>query len=198
MKKRTKTLAARPLSSELVEQMVHESVSTGKSPDHERLQSLISMLVTITKQSHPDTTTVRGSPWARPIPKRLTTCWTCSRETNSNWCWSLEVRFWLTPSLFSPFVTRYHNAGADSLIGANIKDWQSLRHRAALHVFYRYVLLSVFVLRNRQAETNFVAIYQFHRVGHGIPREAPVELAAVLKDFLVHGVVNFKTLVSRL
>jgi pimeloyl-ACP methyl ester carboxylesterase len=58
---------------------------------------------------------------------------------------------------------------ADSLCAANVMDWQSLPN-ARLHVF--------------------------SRVGHGVPTDVPDEFADVVRDFIVHGVVNAATLVG--
>ena len=59
-------------------------------------------------------------------------------------------------------------AGAsDGLLRANLRDFQRLGN-ATLHVF--------------------------SRVGHSVQREVPDELAAVLEDFLAHGVVTAETL----
>lgn len=60
---------------------------------------------------------------------------------------------------------------ADGLCAANVNDWQRLPN-ACLHVF--------------------------SRVGHGVPREVPEELAAAIDDFMVHGVVNARTQQQRL
>ncbi len=58
-------------------------------------------------------------------------------------------------------------AGAvDGLLPSNLADFQRLGN-ATLHVF--------------------------SRVGHGIPYEAPGQLAAVIADFLEHGVITFAT-----
>lgn len=62
-------------------------------------------------------------------------------------------------------------AAADGLLQANLHDFLRLPN-AALHVF--------------------------SRVGHQIPREVPEELAAVLADFMEHGVVTARTLQERL
>jgi len=60
---------------------------------------------------------------------------------------------------------------ADGLCEANVNDWQRLPN-AALHVF--------------------------SRVGHGVPRDVPDEFAAVLADFLEHGVISAKTQQAKL
>lgn len=60
---------------------------------------------------------------------------------------------------------------ADGLLEANLRDFLRLPN-ATLHVF--------------------------SRVGHQIPREVPAEFAAVLADFLEHGVVTARTLQQRL
>lgn len=60
---------------------------------------------------------------------------------------------------------------ADSLLGANLADFQRLGN-ATLHVF--------------------------SRVGHGIPYEVPAALSRVLADFFEHGVVTAETLRERL
>lgn len=60
---------------------------------------------------------------------------------------------------------------ADGLLQANLRDFLRLPN-ATLHVF--------------------------SRVGHQIPREVPDEFAAVLADFLEHGVVTARTLQERL
>jgi 3-oxoadipate enol-lactonase len=60
---------------------------------------------------------------------------------------------------------------ADGLLEANLRDFLRLPN-ATLHVF--------------------------SRVGHQIPREVPAEFAAVLADFLEHGVVTARTLQERL
>ena len=52
---------------------------------------------------------------------------------------------------------------ADGLCAANVQDWMRLPN-ASLHVF--------------------------SCVGHGIPSDVPDELAAVIADFVEHGVVN--------
>ncbi|MBT5775430.1 MAG: alpha/beta hydrolase [Dehalococcoidia bacterium] len=59
---------------------------------------------------------------------------------------------------------------ADGLAAANVNDWQRLPN-ATLHVF--------------------------SRVGHGVPSDVPEEFAAVLGDFLEHGVVNVQTVQQR-
>ena len=53
---------------------------------------------------------------------------------------------------------------ADDLLRTNLADFGRLSRTATLHVF--------------------------SRVGHGLPRECPAELARVINDFLVHGVVR--------
>ena len=53
---------------------------------------------------------------------------------------------------------------ADDILLGNLEDFKALRRTATLHVF--------------------------SRVGHGIPRQAPTELAHVIADFLHHGVVT--------
>ena len=53
---------------------------------------------------------------------------------------------------------------ADDLLRTNLADFGRLSRTATLHVF--------------------------SRVGHGLPRECPTELAYVINDFLVHGVVR--------
>lgn len=60
---------------------------------------------------------------------------------------------------------------ADGLLLANLADFQKLPN-ATLHVF--------------------------SRVGHGVPSDAPDEFAAVVADFMDHGVVVAKTLQDRL
>lgn len=61
-------------------------------------------------------------------------------------------------------------AASDSLLRANLHDFQRLPN-ATLHVF--------------------------SRVGHSVQRELPDELAAVIEDFLEHGVVTAETLARR-
>lgn len=60
---------------------------------------------------------------------------------------------------------------ADGLLLANLADFQKLPN-ATLHVF--------------------------SRVGHGVPSDVPDEFAAVVADFMEHGVVVAKTLMDRL
>ncbi|MEX1103416.1 MAG: alpha/beta hydrolase, partial [Dehalococcoidia bacterium] len=60
---------------------------------------------------------------------------------------------------------------ADGLLEANLKDFQRLPN-ATLHVF--------------------------SRVSHGLPYEIPEEFAAVLLDFLTHGVVTARSLQAKL
>eukprot|EP01104_Vermistella_antarctica_P007795 TRINITY_DN1918_c0_g1_i1.p1 TRINITY_DN1918_c0_g1~~TRINITY_DN1918_c0_g1_i1.p1 ORF type:complete len:322 (-),score=20.83 TRINITY_DN1918_c0_g1_i1:474-1355(-) len=60
-------------------------------------------------------------------------------------------------------------AGAtDSLLSFNLRDFKLLRNVATLHVF--------------------------SRVGHGLPREVPVQLSDVILDFLEHGPVTQRVL----
>lgn len=63
------------------------------------------------------------------------------------------------------------SAAADSLLPTNLADYAALPN-AALHVF--------------------------SRVSHGVPTEVPRELAAVIADFMEHGVVTAQTLMGRL
>jgi pimeloyl-ACP methyl ester carboxylesterase len=63
------------------------------------------------------------------------------------------------------------SGAADSLLQANLKDFQRLPN-ATLHVF--------------------------SRVGHGVPSDVPDEFAEVVADFMMHGVVTAKTLMDRL
>ena len=60
---------------------------------------------------------------------------------------------------------------ADGLLLANLADFQKLPN-ATLHVF--------------------------SRVGHGVPSDVPDEFAAVLRDFMHHGVVSAATLQARI
>lgn len=62
-------------------------------------------------------------------------------------------------------------AAADFLLEANLRDFQRLPN-ASLHVF--------------------------SRVAHGVQGEVPDEFAAVVGDFVTHGVVNAQTLADRL
>ena len=63
-------------------------------------------------------------------------------------------------------------AGAcDNLLGNNLADFKKLPN-AALHVF--------------------------QRVGHGVPREVPAELATAIDDFIVHGVQTWRTIMDKL
>ena len=62
-------------------------------------------------------------------------------------------------------------AAADGLLPANLADYARLPN-AALHVF--------------------------SRVSHGVPGEVPDDLAAVIADFLEHGAVTARTLLTRL
>ena len=55
---------------------------------------------------------------------------------------------------------------ADGLCKANVNDWQNLPN-GTLHVF--------------------------SRVGHGIPRDVPEGISAVIADFMEHSTVNAKT-----
>jgi pimeloyl-ACP methyl ester carboxylesterase len=70
----------------------------------------------------------------------------------------------MLPQLTTP--TLIIAGAADGLCTANVNDWQKLPN-ATLHVF--------------------------SRVGHGVPRDVPDEFAAVLDDFMEHGVVNART-----
>jgi pimeloyl-ACP methyl ester carboxylesterase len=62
------------------------------------------------------------------------------------------------------------SGAADGLLAANLKDFQRLPN-ATLHVF--------------------------SRVGHGVPQDVPDDFAAVLEDFLTHGVVNAETQMAK-
>jgi 3-oxoadipate enol-lactonase len=61
--------------------------------------------------------------------------------------------------------------GADTLLPANLEDYLRLPN-ATLHVF--------------------------HRVGHSVAADVPEQFAALLEDFMTHGVVNAATLQERL
>ncbi|MCY4638967.1 MAG: alpha/beta hydrolase [Chloroflexi bacterium] len=63
------------------------------------------------------------------------------------------------------------SAAADGLLPANLADYGRLPN-ATLHVF--------------------------SRVSHGVPSEVPDDLAAVIADFMEHGVVSARTLLARL
>jgi len=62
-------------------------------------------------------------------------------------------------------------AAADGLLPANLADYARLP-KATLHVF--------------------------SRVSHGVPSEVPAELAAIIEDFVEHGAVTARTLLTRL
>jgi 3-oxoadipate enol-lactonase len=86
-------------------------------------------------------------------------------------CWESLVDFQRGDELTNIQTPTLMIAGAaDSLIAANLKDFQRLPN-ASLHVF--------------------------SRVSHQVPREVPSAVARVIADFAEHGVVTARTLADR-
>jgi pimeloyl-ACP methyl ester carboxylesterase len=81
--------------------------------------------------------------------------------------WRSMAEFDVTAQLDTLTTPTLMVAGAaDGLCTANVNDWQKLPN-ATLHVF--------------------------SRVGHGVPGDVPDEFAAMIDDFMQHGVVNAQT-----
>jgi pimeloyl-ACP methyl ester carboxylesterase len=75
----------------------------------------------------------------------------------------------------------------DSMVGFDLSDYLASIHTPTLMIVGDRDLLRLDNLKDAASIPN-CGLHVFYRVGHNVPLEAPAELAAVIGDFIEHGV----------